>query len=55
MKDLLSKERCCYKVHTFLRSSAYPCSIDNPFYVLPHPHPHPPPPFLQGNLDAPLL
>ena len=42
MKDLLSKECCCYKVHTFLRSSAYPCSIDNPFYVLPplptHPH-----------------
>ena len=52
MKDLLSKECCCYKVHTFLRSSAYPCSIDNPFYVLP---PLPPPPFLQGNLDAPFL
>ena len=29
MKDLLSKEHHCYKIHT-LKSSAFPSSIENP-------------------------
>ena len=36
MKDLLSKERYCYKIPALLtKSSAYPSSIDNPLYGLP--------------------
>ena len=36
MKDLLSKDHYCYKIHTLLmKSSAYSPSIDNPLYGLP--------------------
>ena len=53
MKDLLTKKHYCYKVHTSLMtSSAYPPSVDNPLYGLPHPLP--PPPFLQEKLDSAL-
>ena len=46
MKDLLSKEQYCYKIHTlFTKSSASPLSIDNPLCELP--------PFLRENLDPP--
>ena len=36
MKDLLSKEYYCYKIHTFLmKTSAYPHSVNNlPLYGL---------------------
>ena len=44
MKDLLSKEHCCYKINTLMKSSAYPPSIDNPpLWATPL--------FLQENLD----
>ena len=37
MKDFLSKEYHCYKIHTLLmKSTAYPSSIENPLYGLPH-------------------
>lgn len=44
MKDLLSKEHCCYKTH--VKSNAYlpPPSIDNPLYMDY-------PPFLKENLE----
>ena len=49
MKDLLSKEHYCLKIHTLLmKSSAPPPSIDNPPYM------DDPPPFLQENLDPPF-
>ena len=42
MKDLLSKNHYCYKIHTSLtKSSAYPppFSIDNPpMWIIPAPH-----------------
>ena len=39
MKNLLSKEQYCYKIHTLLmKSSAYPPSVENG-------------PFLQENLN----
>ena len=44
MKNLLSIEYHCYKLHTLLReSSAQPSSLENPLYVLTS--------FLQGNLE----
>ena len=34
MKDLMSKDHYCYKIHTLLmNSSASPPSIDNPIYM----------------------
>ena len=34
MKDLMSKDHYCYKIHTLLmNSSASPPSIDNPSYM----------------------
>ena len=49
MKDLLSKEHYCYKIHTVLmKSIAYPPSIDNPLYGLP-------PNFYKKILYRPLL
>ena len=48
MKDLLSKEHYCVKIHTLLmKSSTYPTFYRQPptLYVLP------PPPYLQRNLD----
>ena len=38
MKNLLSKEHNCYKIHTLLmKSSAYPLSMDNPpIWANPH-------------------
>ena len=49
MKDLLSKEHYCYKIHTsLLESSAAP------FYRQPLPYMHYPP-FLSENLDPPSL
>ena len=51
MKDLLSKEHYCYKIHTLLmKSSAYPSpSIDTspPIWATPLP-------FLQENCDPPF-
>ena len=32
MKDLLSKEHYYHKIHTLIKSSAYPPFIDNPLY-----------------------
>ena len=48
MKDLLSKEHYCYKIHTLMKGSAYPPfpPVLAPLYGLP-------PPFLQENLDPP--
>ena len=50
MKDFLSKEHYCYRIHTLsMKNSAHPPpSIDNPRYGLP------PPPFLEENLDPPF-
>ena len=49
MKDLLSKEHYCYKMHALaLKRSAYSPSIDNtPIMEYP--------PILQENLDPPPL
>ena len=48
MKDLHSKEYCCYKIHTLLmKRSACPPSIDNtPIWITPSP-------FVQENFDPP--
>ena len=47
MKDLLSKEHYCHKIHTLLmKSIAYPSPCTDP-------PPTPAPPFLQENLDLP--
>ena len=49
MKDLLSKEHYCYKIHTLLMKSSA--------YLLFYRHLSPDmgyPPFLQENLDPPL-
>ena len=50
MKDLLSKEHYCYKIHTLLmKISAYPFPIDKPplwATALP---------LLQKNLDTPAI
>ena len=35
MKDLLSKDDYCYKIHTLTKSSGYPPFIDNPPYMDP--------------------
>ena len=50
MKDILSNEQYCYKIHTLLMKSVLTPSpfIDNPPIWNTPP---PPPPFLQGNLD----
>ena len=60
--SLLSKQHCCYKIHTLLMKSSaqppLPTSIDNLPYMYYHPHhppTHPPIPFLQENLDLILL
>ena len=39
MKDLLSKEDYCYKIHTLMKSSAYPIlSINNsPIWTIDYP------------------
>ena len=53
MKNLLSKEHYCCKIHLLLvlmKNSAYPQSIDSPQYMGYPPPPRPPPPFLQENL-----
>ena len=48
MRDLLSKEHHCYKIHALLmKSSAYSLSIDNPPNMGY-------PPLLQENLDSPF-
>ena len=48
MKDLLSKEHYCYKIHTSLsKSTGYPACYKQPLYGLP--------PFLQENPDSPFL
>ena len=50
MKDLLSKEHYCYKIHTFLiKNSAYPPFYRQPSYI------EYPTPIFQGNLDSLLL
>ena len=50
MKDLLSKEHCCYKIDTLLtKNSAYLPSMDNPPILIA------PPSFLQENLDPPSM
>ena len=51
MKDILSNEQYCYKIHTLLMKSVLTPSpfIDNPLYGIPRTPPLPP--FLQGNLD----
>ena len=61
MKNLLSKEHYCYKIHTLLmKSSAYPHpSIDNPLYELPRPsilqeNPKPPSMFLSKFQPLPI-
>ena len=57
MKDLLSKEHCCYKIRIFfIKISAFPLHLQQT------PPPRPPPlhlyglpPFLQEDLDPSLL
>ena len=35
MKEVLSKEHYCYKIHTLvMKNSAYPRFINNPLYVI---------------------
>ena len=50
MKDLLSKEHCCYKIHTLLMKAVLTSfSTDNPPPYIGYT-----PPFLQENLDPPF-
>ena len=52
MKDMLSKEHYCYKIHTSLMESSAPPSIDSPLYGLIPPPPHFYKKILQGLIQA---